>query len=165
MKQTFLIFSMLVVAAMSVDENFVERLANGADMTKEEVMICVNKTSVTVDLMHFDQIVVDDLNTIDFDDKALKAGCLFACIAKKKGMMTGAHVNIEKVKEIMNAKAKRGTPDKRAKGFQILDLCADRVRGKTNECEVTLKFVFCCLHETQKYMENDNKNDNENDNE
>lgn len=39
------------------------------------------------DAMHYDKIANDDFQTIDFDDKASRIGCFFACLGQKKGLV------------------------------------------------------------------------------
>ncbi|XP_014467299.1 PREDICTED: pheromone-binding protein Gp-9-like [Dinoponera quadriceps] len=161
MKLTLLFFFTLVASVVTMnedfDEDFVEFLASVINMTKEETQICVNKSSVTIeDMMHFDQVLTDDLRTIDFDDKLLKIGCLVACICQKKEMMTGAHVNINKLKEMIRPDSKEFASDKLVRDYQVLDKCADYVKNMTDECEVSLKF-FMCGHIEMKNRNNNNE--------
>ncbi|XP_014481002.1 PREDICTED: uncharacterized protein LOC106747691 [Dinoponera quadriceps] len=101
MKRTLLFFFTLVVATMGVDIFFVEKVASLINLTTEEVQECINKTSVTPeDIADFGQIIVDNLHT-DSDDKVLKIECFFNCLRRKKEMVTGKPLDLEKAKEMV----------------------------------------------------------------
>ncbi|XP_032689807.1 pheromone-binding protein Gp-9-like isoform X2 [Odontomachus brunneus] len=119
-------------------------------MTKEEVQTCFNKANVTLDdLMKIDEISEDRLQTMDFDDSALKAGCFFACLYQKKAMIIGAPVNMDQIKEIIHSD-KGIEPNLLAKILQIHDTCANQVKSITNECKKILKYILCSRYEMER---------------
>uniref|UniRef100_A0A348G656 Pheromone binding protein 4 n=1 Tax=Odontomachus monticola TaxID=613454 RepID=A0A348G656_ODOMO len=164
MKRTLLLILTLVVSAMSI-EDIAEKMAIDLEMTRAEVQTCFDKTNVTLeDLMQVGKIMNDDLQTVDFDDSALRAGCFFKCLCHKKGAMTGARVNVDRIKGIIRSvlkKEARPTLEANlvAKLFQVLDTCVNRVNSITNECEVSLKYILCCGKEMK--LINRSNNDDE----
>ncbi|XP_011145648.1 pheromone-binding protein Gp-9-like [Harpegnathos saltator] len=155
MKREFAFLIMLVVLTIISAEDFVERLADSLSMTREDIQKCIEKRGTTQeDIMHFDQIVMDNLQTIDFDEKALRLGCFLTCLGQKKEIMSGAYINIENIKKILRSKVKEPKPDMIAEFYQVLDMCNDQVRSKTNECEISLKFLVCIIRETRRLEEN-----------
>ncbi|EFN80434.1 hypothetical protein EAI_02886 [Harpegnathos saltator] len=76
--------------------------------------------------MHFDQIVLDNLQTVDFDEQALRIGCFLTCLSQKSEIMYGASMNVEKLKLFVRSKAKEPNPDMIAIVYQTLDMCNDR---------------------------------------
>ncbi|XP_032689799.1 pheromone-binding protein Gp-9-like isoform X2 [Odontomachus brunneus] len=159
MKQTLLFFFTLIVAVNTMSfEDIAERIASTLEVMREEVQTCFHKTNATLeDLMRVDELIYENrLQIIDFDASALKAGCFFACLCQKKGVMTGARVNMDHIKKMIHSNKAR--PNQLAKVFQILDFCANQVRSKTNECEVSLKYILCVVNKMIP-MDSNNNND------
>ncbi|XP_011684329.1 PREDICTED: pheromone-binding protein Gp-9-like isoform X2 [Wasmannia auropunctata] len=119
-------------------------------MSKTDVQICFNKTNVNLNLMMMDQLVNDEVQTASINNSALKVSCLFACLLQKKGLMVGTNINVERMKEEMDNKSHLNTKDIAVRN-NILDICIDRVKSKTNECDVILKLVLCVIAETKRY--------------
>ncbi|XP_032679943.1 pheromone-binding protein Gp-9-like isoform X2 [Odontomachus brunneus] len=154
MKRTLLLFFTLIVATMSF-EDIAERIASSLEMTREEVQTCFHKTNATLDLMQIDEISEDRLQTMDFDNSAVKIGCFFACLGQKKGVMTGARVNVDYIKQFISSH-KKARPNQLTRAFKILDTCADQVRSKTNECEVSLKYILCFIYKMERTYRSNN---------
>ncbi|XP_011145652.1 uncharacterized protein LOC105186867 [Harpegnathos saltator] len=153
MKGPILLLFTIVAATMSFDINYIHNIISITNLTMEEFLSCINKTHIRFeDIMHVDAIIEDNLE-IDFDDVALKVGCLFNCIFEKKEIMTGAHINVNKIKEIMRTII--GEEEHNLKildpHFQILDTCSNWVKSIINKCEVSLKFMTCGAHKSQRY--------------
>ncbi|XP_024891431.1 uncharacterized protein LOC112467178 isoform X1 [Temnothorax curvispinosus] len=101
------------------------------------------------DLMKMDELVDDDIMTTDIEKSALKVGCLFVCLLQRKDVMSGVHINVEKIKKIMDARMHLNFR-LIAMRNQILDTCANHVKSKIDECEVILKFYLCIIAELQR---------------
>ncbi|XP_024891432.1 uncharacterized protein LOC112467178 isoform X2 [Temnothorax curvispinosus] len=76
------------------------------------------------DLMKMDELVDDDIMTTDIEKSALKVGCLFVCLLQRKDVMSGVHINVEKIKKIMDARMHLNFR-LIAMRNQILDTCAN----------------------------------------
>ncbi|XP_011145650.1 pheromone-binding protein Gp-9 isoform X2 [Harpegnathos saltator] len=166
MKRSLALLLIFVIPTIISADDFVEKLAEMLSLTQEDVQKCIEKTGTTQDdIMHFDQIVTDNLQTVDFDEKAKRLGCFFSCLGQKMGIMTDGHLNVDKMKQIIRSKVKN--PEKLAVGYRILDICNDQVRSKTNECEISIRFLLCMADETERLRKNDmqrryeDNNDNE----
>ncbi|KAL6438859.1 hypothetical protein ACFW04_003737 [Cataglyphis niger] len=123
-------------------------------MSKTDVQICINKTYVNTslikeDLMRLDQLVDDNIETIDIDKSVLKVGCLGACLLQKKELMSSIYINKIKLKEFINS-----ISDYHYKSEQnrILDICIDRVKSKANECEIIFKLILCIVSEVRRII-------------
>ncbi|XP_012215199.1 pheromone-binding protein Gp-9-like isoform X2 [Linepithema humile] len=116
------------------------------------MQICMNKTNVVPeDFMKLDQLMYDDVKTVDINKSVLKVGCLFACLLQKKGMLLGPHINVEKIKEFVNTRMRSHTDSEGiAIGNRILDKCTDQVKSKTDECEVAIKILLCAATEINR---------------
>ncbi|XP_032679901.1 uncharacterized protein LOC116848182 [Odontomachus brunneus] len=150
MKLTLLLFFTFVVATMGL-EGWIERVAILLKMTKYETRVCFFEKNITLeDLMKFDMMSVDNLQATDAQDINLKIGCLLACLGEKKEMMTGARLNLDKIKELLQkhyaeiqAFAEALNPEKLAGFDRLIDSCANQVETITNKCEVALRFLRC----------------------
>ncbi|XP_032689804.1 pheromone-binding protein Gp-9-like isoform X2 [Odontomachus brunneus] len=148
MKRMLLLFFTLIVATMSF-EDIAERIASTLEMTREEVQTCFHKAKATLEgLMRLDEVYEDKLQIMDFNDSTLRVGCFFACLGQKKGVMTGARVNVDYIKEILSHK--KVEDNILARILQALDGCTNKVRSITNECEVSLKCIMCFTHEMER---------------
>ncbi|KAL6267316.1 hypothetical protein P5V15_000391 [Pogonomyrmex californicus] len=145
MKQVIFILSLFTIIILGFTDDVTNRLAELLSMSKIDVEICMNKTSVNInDLMKLDELVDDDIMTKDINDAALKVGCLFVCLLQKKDIMSGVYINVEKMKKILDIKMHSKNMFRYVvMRNRILDTCADRVKSKTDECEVILIFYLC----------------------
>ncbi|XP_070166929.1 pheromone-binding protein Gp-9-like [Polyergus mexicanus] len=139
--------------ATGLSDDVTERMAQFLSMSKTDIQICINKTYVKVeDLMRLDQLVDDDIETIDINKSVLKVGCLFACLLQKKKVISDAYINEVKLKEFLNSNMPHAEYRFISERNRILDTCIDRVKSKSEECEVTLKFILCLTAETKRLM-------------
>ncbi|XP_032689810.1 uncharacterized protein LOC116853060 isoform X2 [Odontomachus brunneus] len=149
MKLTLLLFFTFVVATMGKNpkdmqyERMVEGIANFLEMTKDEARTCFIEKGITLDMIKFDTRRRNNLQSPDLHDINLKIGCLFACLGQKKEMMTDAHLNVGKIKKMMDSKDGKPSPEDLAKLYQYVDLCANQVKTITDECKVAATFVLC----------------------
>ncbi|KAH0950401.1 Obp8 [Eciton burchellii] len=154
MRRTF-IFCLFISTALCLYDDVAERIADLLSMSVTEVQTCVNKTNVRVeDAMRMDELINDNIETTEISNSALKIGCLFACLLQKKGLMSGAHLEVDKIKELIESKTRPQAPSEhKIIRDRILNTCNERVRGKVNECEVINKFILCIMAETKKVEE------------
>ncbi|XP_011632254.1 uncharacterized protein LOC105423946 [Pogonomyrmex barbatus] len=152
MKQVIFILSLFTIIILGFTDDVTNRLAELLSMSKIDVEICMNKTSVNInDLMKLDELVDDDIMTKDINDAALKVGCLFVCLLQKKDIMSGVYINVEKMKKILDIKMHSKNMFRYVvMRNRILDTCADRVKSKTDECEVILLFYLCINAEVRR---------------
>ncbi|XP_025153838.1 uncharacterized protein LOC105186868 isoform X2 [Harpegnathos saltator] len=123
MKGTILLLFTIIAVTMS--EDYVGRLMNIAKLKREKVLECMNKTHVTIeDFEHFDRVLIDKL-VVDFDNVVLKVGCLFSCIFQEKEVMTGAHIDIDKIKDMLRSKFRRDDTKQLDVRLQLLDTCSN----------------------------------------
>ncbi|CAL1674296.1 unnamed protein product [Lasius platythorax] len=151
MKQVIFIFYLFIAVTMGFSDDVTEKMASFLSMPKTDVQICINKTYVKIeDLMMLDELVDENVETMDIDKSVLKVGCLFACLLQKKEVMSGAYINLERLKEFLDSQTLH--PDHRyiVERNRILNTCTDRVKSKTDECEVTLKFILCVTAEAKR---------------
>ncbi|XP_020284496.1 pheromone-binding protein Gp-9-like [Pseudomyrmex gracilis] len=139
------VLSLFVAVTIGVEDDFVEGIAQALVLERSDVETCMNKTNVQLeDLENVDKLLISNLQTDEIDESALKVGCLFACLAQKKEIMSGARINNDKIKKILDAKMPPNLdPEIIADRDHILDLCADRVKSKINECEVAFRYMIC----------------------
>ncbi|XP_050451146.1 uncharacterized protein LOC126851327 [Cataglyphis hispanica] len=158
MQPVIFVFYLFIAFTMGlsgdIDDDIAERMAQFLLMSKTDVQICINKTYVNTslikeDLMRLDQFVDDNIETIDIDKSILKVGCLGACLLQKKELMSSIYINEVKLKEFVNS-----ISDYRYKPEQdrILNICIDRVKSKSNECEIIFKLIQCAISETRRLM-------------
>ncbi|KAL0108291.1 hypothetical protein PUN28_015083 [Cardiocondyla obscurior] len=111
----------------------------------------MNKTNVfTTDLMKIEGVGFDDLTNPDSEKSVLKVTCLFVCLLQKKEIMSGKHFNLENLKKVIDTQIHPSAlknPTYIEKRDHIVDMCNNRVRSKSNECEVLLKFYMCIVKE------------------
>ncbi|XP_029155047.1 uncharacterized protein LOC114928122 [Nylanderia fulva] len=157
MKQVIFIFGLFIAVTMGLSDDVTERMAEFLMLSKTDVQICVNKTSVTIeDLAKLNQLVDDNVETADIDKSVSKVGCFFACLLQKKEIMSGSYINVEKLKEFVDVRYNTGrSPNPRhiVARNRIFDTCAEQVKSKTDECEVTIKFILCLILEAKRFKE------------
>ncbi|XP_032679902.1 pheromone-binding protein Gp-9-like [Odontomachus brunneus] len=147
MKLALLLLFTCVVATKEL-EGLIENVAQSLNMSKDEVRGCFIEKNITLeDLMKFDMLRVDNLQATDAQDINSKIGCLLACLGEKKEMMTGARLNLNKMKEWVQERLQaietKHNPEKLARFEQHIDSCANQVETITNKCEVALTFLRC----------------------
>ncbi|GAB1866536.1 hypothetical protein CAJAP_07615 [Camponotus japonicus] len=158
MKQIIFVVYLFIAITMGLSDDVVERMAQFFSLPNMDVQICINKTDVKVeDLMKMDELVENSVreSSIDIDKSSsvLKVGCLLACLLQKKEMMSGTYINQMKLKEFLNTKMPRTNYKMMiTERDRILETCIDRVKSKTNECEVMLKFTLCVIVEAKHYI-------------
>ncbi|XP_025269029.1 uncharacterized protein LOC105258464 [Camponotus floridanus] len=157
MKQIIFVVFLFIAITMGLSDDVVERMAQSFSLPNIDVQICINKTVVKIeDLMKMDELVENSIQEsstdIDKSSSVLKIGCLLACLFQKKEMMSGAYINQIKLKEFLNTKMPRTDYETITKRDQILETCIDRVKSKTDECEVMLKFTLCVILEAKDYV-------------
>ncbi|XP_072754111.1 pheromone-binding protein Gp-9-like isoform X2 [Anoplolepis gracilipes] len=146
--QLLFVFCLFLTATIVLSDDFTEGMAQLFSMSKIDVQICINKTDVKIeDFRRMDQLVDDSVETIDIDKSALKVGCLFACLFQKKEVMSDAHFNEKRLKDFFISNLIQQKTSKITIVNQICDTCIDRVRSKTEACEVTLRFILCLIVE------------------
>jgi len=151
MKQAIFILCLCVAITAGFDD-VVEKLAHNLWMSETDIRICLNKTNVNItDLNVMHELLADNLERLNINNSARKVGCLLVCMLQKKEWMIDTHINMDKIKEEMAAKVfadDRRTATEINLGHQILKIlpiCIDRVKSKTNECEMILHMSLCMV--------------------
>ncbi|XP_011145647.1 uncharacterized protein LOC105186862 [Harpegnathos saltator] len=158
MKRTLMLLFAFVVAAMSNEE--VEKLAENLEMSIEDLQKCFNKSNtVFEELTNIYRIVKDNMQTTNFDEKALRIGCFVTCFGQNKEVVKGTNINIDKFKNIVYTRLKWG---ERINDFpkwdQMLDTCYNQVKSETDECKLGIKATVCYANE-MGYFKNDDYSD------
>ncbi|RLU22474.1 ObirObp8 [Ooceraea biroi] len=154
MMRRLFVFCLFISATMCLSDDLTEKLTELLSMSSTEVQTCLNKSNVKVeDAMRMDRLINDSVETVDTDNSVVKVGCLFACLLQRKGIMSGSYINVDKLKELSDSKIILNHKYNALRD-RILNTCSDRVRSKTNECDVIIKFVLCIIAEVKKVYRN-----------
>ncbi|XP_014484041.1 PREDICTED: uncharacterized protein LOC106749248 [Dinoponera quadriceps] len=151
MKRTLLLFFTLVVAVstMNVPVQMVRNIAYGTNMTTEEVQACINNAGLMFENLQFYEQLEDsdDLQSLDIDGNGEKIGCFVNCLLRKKEMVTGTQIDVEKVKKMVHSPLIDDSVIHIA--HPSMDTCADHLKSH-NECEATIKFLVCFMDEMRR---------------
>jgi len=75
-----------------------ERIANLYRLPTAEVKACYIETNINLMDGLVAALILTNQDTSDVQNSALKIGCLFACLFKKKEWLDGTTFNVEKIK-------------------------------------------------------------------
>jgi len=132
----------LCVATTAVAGSWIDdaskRIARLYHLPTADVKACYLEANINLLDGLVTALILTNEDTSDVQKSALKVGCLFACVFKKKEWMDGTTFNVEKLKN--DTRHLHSNPERQN---QILDTCIDQVKNLINECEVMLNYIKC----------------------
>ncbi|XP_043521446.1 uncharacterized protein LOC122534659 [Frieseomelitta varia] len=114
----------------------------------ETAEMCLRDANVTVDDLVKVSKVLEQLYSTFVNNKDMdtirKGACAFTYCAKKRGVVSGSKIQIDKMEDIIE---KKKMPLKTENYYKrIARECMNRVKDITDECFVGLEFYKCLIH-------------------
>ncbi|XP_078043198.1 pheromone-binding protein Gp-9-like [Augochlora pura] len=131
MRSVLLICSLFFVATV-VRGDLNEDEKKIFEVLKEDFIPCAQEAGLQPAL---EPIAKADMSPED----ASKMFCAYACVMKRRNILEGAEINVDKMKELFA----ETIPEKASEYTQMIDTCVGEVKGMDDECAVLEKFSNC----------------------